>query len=164
MGSNNLNLLEPSGQFGTRMAGGKDAASPRYIFTRLSPFSRILFPEVDDNLLHHLEDDGFPIEPKFYAPIIPLLLVNGAQGIGTGYSTYIPQHNIRDVLEHIRAKIDDSIELPEIKPWARGFTGTIEIKEDRSGYRTIGKAHVRFLLRTVFVYHVHNANILTFHL
>jgi DNA topoisomerase-2 len=142
VGSNNLNLLEPGGQFGTRLAGGKDAASPRYIFTRLSPFSRILFPDVDDDLLHHLEDDGLLIEPKYYCPIIPLLLVNGSQGIGTGWSTYIPQHNVRDILEHVRAKIDDAKMLPEIKPWARGFTGEIEVKEDRSGYRTIGKVDV----------------------
>ena len=142
VGSNNLNLLEPGGQFGTRMAGGKDAASPRYIFTRLSPLSRLLFPDVDDDLLHHLEDDGQLIEPKFYCPIIPLLLVNGSQGIGTGWSTFIPQHDVRDVLEYVRAKLDGGQTFPEIKPWARGFTGKLEIKSDRSGYRTIGNIDV----------------------
>ena len=146
VGSNNLNLLEPGGQFGTRMAGGKDAASPRYIFTRLSPFSRILFPDVDDTLLQHLEDDGLSIEPKYYVPIIPLLLVNGSQGIGTGWSTYIPQHNVRDVLEHIRAKIDNSEILPQIKPWSRGFIGDMVISENGKGYETIGKIEVRAII------------------
>jgi len=149
VGSNNINLLEPRGQFGTRMAGGKDAASPRYIFTCLSPISRLLFPDVDDALLHHLEDDGVLIEPKFYCPIIPLLLVNGSQGIGTGWSTFIPQHNARDVLEHIRAKLDGAETLPIIKPWARGFAGKIEMKEDRSGYRSIGRAAVSFFNQDV---------------
>mmetsp|Transcript_31959 Transcript_31959/g.95704 ORF Transcript_31959/g.95704 Transcript_31959/m.95704 type:complete len:1312 (-) Transcript_31959:14-3949(-) len=139
VGSNNINLLEPSGQFGTRLAGGKDAASPRYIFTRLPPVVRYLFPEVDDALLSHNEDDGQMIEPECYCPIIPLLLVNGAQGIGTGWSTFVPPHNPRDVLSYVRAKLDGD-SLPAIRPWARGFTGEIECKEDGSGYRTRGKA------------------------
>ena len=52
VGSNNINLLTPSGQFGTRLMGGSDAASPRYIFTHLSPFARLLFPDVDDMVSH----------------------------------------------------------------------------------------------------------------
>ena len=80
VGSNNINLLEPSGQFGTRLVGGADAASPRYIFTHLAPVARLLFPEDDDVLLDYLEDDGLSIEPQFYCPVIPLILVNGCQG------------------------------------------------------------------------------------
>mmetsp|Transcript_7392 Transcript_7392/g.10576 ORF Transcript_7392/g.10576 Transcript_7392/m.10576 type:complete len:1439 (+) Transcript_7392:256-4572(+) len=140
VGSNNINLLLPSGQFGTRIAGGKDAASPRYIFTSLSPIARLLFPEVDDALLTYLEDDGQIIEPPFYCPIIPLLLVNGAQGIGTGFSTYIPPHDPRDVVEYVKARLIDNDDRPLIKPWVKGFIGKIEIKEDGSGYRSLGKA------------------------
>ena len=138
VGSNNVNLLEPRGQFGTRMAGGKDAASPRYIFTRLSPISRLLFPEVDDVLLEYLEDDGTLIEPRFYCPIIPLLLVNGAQGIGTGWSTTIPAHDVYEVLEHIRGKLNNDDTLSNIRPWSRGFKGKIELNEAGSGYRSTG--------------------------
>lgn len=138
VGSNNINLLEPRGQFGTRMAGGKDAASPRYIFTRLSPIARLLFPEVDDPLLSYLEDDGVIIEPKFYCPIIPFLLINGVQGIGTGWSSNIPSHHAHDVLCHVRARLDSEPILPVIKPWVRGFTGELEVKEDETGYRSIG--------------------------
>jgi len=138
VGSNNVNLLEPRGQFGTRMAAGKDAASPRYIFTRLSPISRVLFPEVDDALLDYLEDDGTMIEPRFYCPIIPLLLVNGSQGIGTGWSTTIPAHDIYEVMEHIRGKLNNDESLCKIRPWSRGFTGRIELNETGTGYRSIG--------------------------
>jgi len=141
VGSNNINLLEPGGQFGTRIVGGKDAASPRYIFTRLSPIARLLFPEVDDALLNYLEDDGVMIEPKFYCPIIPLLLVNGAQGIGTGWSTFIPSHNARDVLEHIRAKLCGGKTLPDVKPWVRGFVGEIIVNDRGSGYTSVGVAN-----------------------
>ena len=107
VGSNNINLFFPSGQFGSRVAGGEDAASPRYIFTRLAPLTRKLFPEVDDALLQYLEDDGQSIEPTFYAPVVPLVLVNGAEGIGTGWSTSIPNFNPRDVIDRVRDFIRD---------------------------------------------------------
>ena len=67
--------------------GGKEHASARYIFTSLSPVTRLLFNEMDDAVLSFLEEEGMSIEPKYYLPIIPLVLVNGAEGIGTGWST-----------------------------------------------------------------------------
>jgi DNA topoisomerase-2 len=140
VGSNNINMLVPSGQFGTRLAGGADAASPRYIFTHLAPIARGLFPEVDDALLTQREDDGQMIEPEFYCPVIPLLLVNGSQGIGTGWSTFIPPHNPHDVLDYIRAKLDGAEDMPPIRPFARGFNGSIEALSDATGYVTRGKA------------------------
>lgn len=138
VGSNNLNLLVPSGQFGTRLAGGADAASPRYIFTHLSPATRYLFPEEDDILLEYLEDDGQLIEPKYYCPIIPLLLVNGSQGIGTGWSTFIPQHHPMSVLDYIRGKLERQAQLPSIEPYANGFRGRIERLECGTGYVSYG--------------------------
>eukprot|EP00536_Pseudo-nitzschia_multiseries_P002545 jgi/Psemu1/235795/estExt_Genewise1.C_340082 len=140
VGSNNLNLLIPSGQFGTRLAGGEDAASPRYIFTHLSPVSRYLFPEDDDVLLDYLEEDGQRIEPKYFCPIIPLLLVNGSQGIGTGWSTFIPQHEPTSVLDYIRAKLDDALDIPRIEPYTKGFQGSIQREEN--GYTSYGKIKI----------------------
>jgi DNA topoisomerase II len=92
IGSNNLNLLEPLGQFGTRLQGGKDAASPRYIFTNLSPLARAVFHPHDDPLLNYLNDDGHSIEPEWYIPVVPMILINGGEGIGTGWSTAIPNY------------------------------------------------------------------------
>ena len=102
VGSNNINLLMPNGQFGTRIAGGKDAASARYIFTQLSPIARHLYNENDDAVLNFLEEEGQSIEPEHYLPIIPMALVNGADGIGTGWSTNIPQYNPRDICENLK--------------------------------------------------------------
>jgi DNA topoisomerase II len=138
VGSNNINLLVPSGQFGTRLAGGADAASPRYIFTHLSPIARYLFPEVDDALLTYREDDGQLIEPHFFCPVIPLLPINGSIGIGTGWSTFIPPHSPQDVLDYIRAKLDGAEHFPPIRPYARGFDG--DIIKTESGYLTLGRA------------------------
>ena len=128
VGSNNAPLLVPSGQFGTRLQGGKDCASPRYIFTRLSPLARAIFHADDDALLRYGDDDGQPIEPAAYVPIVPLVLLNGADGIGTGWSTSVPNYNPRDVIAAIRAMLDGSAP-PELHPWYRGFTGTIDAKK-----------------------------------
>jgi DNA topoisomerase-2 len=102
VGSNNINLLMPNGQFGTRLQGGKDSASERYIFTRLNTLTRFLFKKSDDAILQYLDDDGTPVEPIFYIPIIPLVLVNGAEGIGTGFSTKIPCFNPKVLIQYIR--------------------------------------------------------------
>jgi DNA topoisomerase-2 len=154
VGSNNVNLFLPLGQFGTRHQGGKDAASPRYIFTTLSPVTRPLFPAVDDPILTYGEDDGIRIEPKWYLPVIPMVLVNGSAGIGTGWSSVIPNYSPYTLIDlmykllqfhedHLVARgrsprahdagIDDHLQLadyfrahvPDLQPWYRFFTGTI---------------------------------------
>lgn len=102
VGSNNIPLLVPNGQFGTRHLGGKDAASARYIFTYLSEITRELFHPADDPLLTYKDEDGLSVEPEWYVPIIPLVLVNGAQGIGTGFSTDIPLYNPLDIVRNLR--------------------------------------------------------------
>lgn len=133
VGSNNINSLVPSGQFGTRLMGGKDAASPRYIFTHLEPITRRLYNETDDNLLEYLDDDGQSIEPKYYVPIIPMVLVNGAEGIGTGWSTSIPNYNPEDVIENLKKMIRGE-EPTEMSPWYRDFTGSIEFDPKKKNY------------------------------
>jgi DNA topoisomerase-2 len=126
IGSNNINLLYPAGQFGSRLQGGKDHSSPRYIFTRLERITRLIFPEQDDNILKYLDDDGTPVEPQFYVPIIPMVLVNGSTGIGTGFSTEILCYNPRDIISYLKNKLqqltNDNIEF---FPYYEGFTGEI---------------------------------------
>ena len=131
VGSNNINLLFPSGQFGSRLLGGKDFASPRYTFTYLAELTRLIFRPDDDPILKYLDDDGTLVEPEWYCPILPMVLVNGADGIGTGFSTKIPQYNPLDIIYNLRALIDKT-EPKEMKPWYRGFTGTVEKDGDGS--------------------------------
>lgn len=123
-GSNNINLLEPCGNFGYRNHNGKDAASPRYIFTHLSKATHDLFLKEDEKILEYNEDDGKKIEPKFYVPTLPMVLVNGSVGIGTGYSTNIPCYNPEDIKRNIHSLLEGN-ELPDLVPWVRGFNGTI---------------------------------------
>lgn len=124
-GSNNVNILSPNGQFGTRGMGGKDAASARYIFTNIPPVTRTLFHAADDALLNYLNDDGQSIEPEWYMPVIPLVLVNGGEGIGTGWSTYIPNFNPKDIVDNLRRRMAGEEYVP-MRPWYRGFTGEIQ--------------------------------------
>lgn len=125
VGSNNVNLLVPSGQFGTRLQGGKDHASQRYIYTRLAPITRLLFSQLDDPVLSYQEEEGQRIEPAWYVPVIPVVLVNGAQGIGTGWSTDVPNYDPLGIIENLRLFIQKK-KMKPMRPWYRGFTGTIK--------------------------------------
>jgi DNA topoisomerase-2 len=132
VGSNNINLLLPNGQFGTRLQGGKDSASERYIFTMLNKITRTIYPAVDDNILEYLNDDGLIVEPLFYAPILPMVLVNGSKGIGTGFSTDIMCYNPLEIVQYLKAKLHDSsqdsittVKPAEFIPYYEGFKGSI---------------------------------------
>ncbi|KAL1432034.1 hypothetical protein MTO96_013397 [Rhipicephalus appendiculatus] len=130
VGSNNINLLQPIGQFGTRLQGGKDAASPRYIFTMLSPLARLVVPALDDPILEYLYDDNQRIEPEYYIPVLPMVLVNGAEGIGTGWSTKIPNYNPRDIVANLRKMITGE-EPNVLKPWFKNFRGSMDQVEEQ---------------------------------
>ena len=132
VGSNNINLLLPLGQFGTRYNGIKGAASPRYIFTNLNPITRKIFLESDDNLLLYNVEEGLKIEPVWYAPIIPMVLVNGAEGIGTGWSTSIPEYNPIELAKNLIRKIRGQ-NMEKMLPWYRGFHGKIYECIDNKG-------------------------------
>lgn len=126
VGSNNINLLLPNGQFGTRLAGGKDSASERYIFTQLNPITKVIFNPTDNQILKYLDDDGFPIEPIYYAPIIPMVLVNGSKGIGTGFSTDIMCYNPRDIIAYLKCLLaGEAAPGVKVEPFYNGFTGTV---------------------------------------
>jgi len=129
VGSNNLNLLIPQGQFGTRLMGGKDHSSARYIYTMLEPFVNKIFNKIDGELLEYLDDDGMQIEPKYYLPIIPMILVNGAEGIGTGFSTFIPNYNPVDIINWLINKLEDKSNKINLIPYYKNFKGKI-IKYD----------------------------------
>ena len=133
VGSNNINLLLPLGQFGSRLAGGQDSASERYIFTQLNPITRTIFSQKDDNILNYLADDGIPVEPIFYAPIVPMVLINGSKRIGTGFSTDIMCYSPLQIITYLKSKLveepttqmvseKDSIDFI---PYYEGFCGQI---------------------------------------
>lgn len=158
VGSNNIPLFYRGGQLGTRSSGGKDAASGRYTYTKMDMLSHLIFREEDDPLLDYRMSGDDKIEPYFYVPIIPMILVNGCRGIGTGWSSDIPCYNPIDLIAAIKVWLEQEGEViiedeeedekgefgitrvslfPEIHPWYRGFTGKIE-KQTENRYITKG--------------------------
>ena len=130
-GSNNINLLIPKGQFGSRLgiggtgAGvGKDSGAPRYIHTNFNSLGRVIFNKIDENVYQYIDDDGKLVEPKFYVPVIPMVLVNGANGIGTGWSTDVPCYNPSQIIRNIESFLNGQ-PMEEMTPWYRGYAGTI---------------------------------------
>jgi DNA gyrase/topoisomerase IV subunit B len=111
----------------TRLLGGKDAASERYIFTHLSPLTRLIYKAEDDAILDYLEDDGDQVEPIYYVPIIPMILVNGSKGIGTGFSTDIMCYNPLQIIKKLKLMLKNKNHDIEIEPYYKGFKGTIEL-------------------------------------
>jgi len=140
--------LEPNGQFGTRLHGGDDSASERYIFTLLNKMTRSIFPEADDAVLAYLDDDGTLVEPEYYVPIIPFALMNGISGIGTGFSCNIPSYNPQQIIECLRAKLKNCEYNTEFVPYYEGFKGTIRKVEDnkylvKGKYEKVGTDKIR---------------------
>ncbi|CAE7424251.1 TOP2, partial [Symbiodinium microadriaticum] len=140
VGASNINLLTPCGQFGTRLMMGKDAASPRYVFTKLENITRCIFHPDDDPLLTYLDEDGQSIEPVSYVPVIPMVLVNGCEGIGTGWSTSVPSYDPRQIIANIRSMIAGEDVENTMQPWYRGFSGEIRAKtgKDSNNYTVSG--------------------------
>ncbi|KAF7702772.1 DNA topoisomerase 2 [Cucumispora dikerogammari] len=156
VGSNNINYFKPCGQFGTRLRGGKDAASPRYLHTTLSKITKHVFHTDDNPILKYLEDDGKTVEPEYYVPVLPSILLNGAEGIGTGWATKVPNHNPIDIAQILLKKLElgedfdfnkirlsefetENLEYPLLRPYYRGFKGEIVYdQKETKRYKTIG--------------------------
>ena len=129
VGSNNIPLLSNQGQFGSRLLGGKDSAAPRYLYTLLEDITKAIFLDVDEPLLTYNYDDGERVEPMFYLPILPMILINGANGIACGYSSTIQCYDPLDVCKRIKQWLKNgSVTMKNaMTPWYRGFTGEINV-------------------------------------
>ncbi|XP_045800074.1 DNA topoisomerase 2-like [Trifolium pratense] len=139
VGKNNINLLKPIGQYGSCNLAGKDHASHRYLNTELSPVTRYLFCNDDDKILNYnMDENGKTIEPKWFLPVIPMVLVNGSQGIGIGWNSFVPKYNPKDIINNIKRKFNgESLEEDKMTPWYKGFKGTI-VRKDKGIYHIDG--------------------------
>lgn len=140
-GTNNMNIFEPIGQFGSRLT--KEAAAGRYIFTKFSPLFRQLFRKEDDSILEYNYVDGERIEPKYYLPLMPLVLINGSEGTGTGHASYILNYHpekVRDAC--LKVLTGKKITRGDLIPWFRGFTGNVQVVADTDQVIITGKLEV----------------------
>jgi len=140
VGSNNINLLVPAGQFGTRDCGPTEHASERYIFTYLNPITRTIFNIYDDAILTYLDSESISVEPEFYVPILPMILINGSIGLGTGFSTNIMCYSISDIIQYIKNSLNN-IDNIKIRPDYRGYKGDI-VKLSNTQYLFKGKYEI----------------------
>ena len=134
----------------SRLQGGDDSASERYIFTMLNTLTRYLFPEADDAVLTYINDDGTIVEPEFYVPIIPFALINGISGIGTGFSCSIAPYNPKQIIQYLKQKLTPAANLVAIDfvPYYEGFAGTVRRIADqkylvKGCYEKIGEDRIR---------------------
>lgn len=138
VGTNNLNVIVGKGNFGSRLKGGENAASPRYIFTKLNELTPYIFIKEDLDVLTYQMDDGSPVEPIYFVPIIPMILVNGASGMGSGYSTNIPSYNPVEIITYLTNKIKGKKNNIELKPWYKDFKGEVVLDSENNRYITKG--------------------------
>ena len=124
-GANNLPILTGEGSFGTRFI--PEASAPRYIFARPADYFDQLFVKADDQNLISQEFENAEIEPVFYVPVIPLLLVNGSTGIGKGFADDIAARDVNNMIAAIKAKLDGKkLKKEWFTPVWHGFRGTVK--------------------------------------
>jgi DNA gyrase/topoisomerase IV subunit B len=114
----------------TRASGGSDAAAARYISTKLEDISWAIFSEMDEPILRHALEEDKEVEYEQFMPVICIILINGAEGIASGFSTTIPCHNPKDISDYQKAKLKakgGKIDFPPLVPWYRGYKGKIEL-------------------------------------
>ena len=123
VGSNNLSLLQKKGNFGTRFA--QESSASRYIFTYGSENLFNLFRKEDNNILVRQFFEGQEIEPVFYVPNLPVLLINGSEGVSSGFAQKILPRDPKVIKDYIISSFNND-SLPLLPPFYKGFTGTIE--------------------------------------
>ena len=108
------------------MEGGNDHASERYIFTSLNDITKYIFPKEDFPVLNYLDDDGTLVEPEFYVPTVPMILINGGKGIGTGFSYEGQCYNMENIINYLKQKLKNKPITTKIDvPYYQGFTGDV---------------------------------------
>jgi DNA topoisomerase II len=133
VGTNNLPLLVPEGQYGNRVS---DAASSRYLFTKMQKYTRLIFNKDDDAILHYVEEEGKKLEPWYFLPIVPIALINGVVGIGTAFASDIPCHNPVTVINNISHWLNGE-PLEPFVPWYHDYTGDI-VRRDDGKFKSVG--------------------------
>jgi DNA topoisomerase-2 len=128
-GTNNIPLLTREGNFGTRFT--QEASASRYIYTFGSSEFFSLFNKEDNEILLHQTFEGSKIEPRFFVPELPLLLINGSEGVSSGFAQKILPRNPVSIAKAIRQILNgDTVDPSLLNPYYVGFNGTIEPGEN----------------------------------
>ena len=138
LGALNMPLLKGEGNIGSRQFGGADQASARYPSVMPSPLFPYIYRPEDREILEYLEDDGVIVEPADFFPTVPICLINGGMGVGTGHSTTTVNHHPLDCTYLIRLLLTGTpfADLPDLIPHYVGFTGTLHVIDRNAKKRT----------------------------
>lgn len=131
VGSNNMPYFEADGQIGNRDEGGDDAGSSRYVGVSLAWWIKYVYDEELIKMVPLRKEDDEDVEPEWLPAVVPMHVINGALGIATGYSTYMPPHHPIDVVRWLIARCSDKEPRP-IKPWFRNFKGRVDIFDPKT--------------------------------
>lgn len=154
VGTNNMPYFSPKGgQYGNRTKGPKGAASPRYLKTMQSNWISHMYLKEDEPILSFVKEHGKKAEPEVLLPILPMILINGAAGVGSGWKTDIPSYSISSIIKWLKKRLNFDIienssveeglqididstfkldfstcnnDFPELELWNRHYKGTIE--------------------------------------
>jgi DNA topoisomerase-2 len=149
-GSNNLPLLMDKGAFGSRLRNGSDAASPRYIFTCLRPYTKAVMGEISPEVLSYKVEENMSVEPHHYVPALPLVLLNGSNGIGTGFNTLIPCFKLDDIIHNVKCKVDTNLQPRKLLPWySEPYSTNSKTREEEK--RWVFEGHVEKITATKWV-------------
>lgn len=135
-GTNNLPLLTREGNFGTRFS--PEASAPRYIYTMKEKHTDKLFIKDDNTILIQQEFEGDKIEPRFFVPTIPLLLVNGSEGISSGFAQKILSRNPIEIKKWFDNRLNNKKSKVDLTPYFNGFTGHLKQGEDKNKWEIFG--------------------------
>lgn len=132
-GANNMPLFDKYGQFGTRL--NHEASSPRYISTKLGDTFKKIFDPADNLILDEQFDDGDKIEPKFYLPKLPLLLINGSLGTGNGYASETLPYEPAEIKNAVEEVLKTGKVQTKLTPYLNGYYGAVS-KDHATGQVT----------------------------
>ena len=99
---NNVPLLEGDGNFGSAFIN--DAAATRYIFARMNPILKQLYVKDDFVNLEHQNFEGTKIEPRFYVPVLPMLAINGSEGVSIGFAQKILPRKPKEIMKWVKQR------------------------------------------------------------
>jgi DNA topoisomerase-2 len=143
VGCGSAPLLEPRGEFGSRVMGGKDAAAARYIFTKLSKNADLYFKKEDDELLTIKKDGDEEIEPERFYPILPMILLNSCIGVGSGWKSTIPCFSLKSIIDYMKCKIFQTETVDRIAPFYPGHKGETTVIYSKGRMRLVSKGIIK---------------------
>ena len=143
-GANNIPLLDREGNFGNRFIN--EASAPRYIYTNGSKELFKFFKKIDDNVLVKQYFEGVEIEPRFYLPSLPFILINGAYGIASGFAQKILPRNPKEIEKYIKGYLKGTRKKFNGIPYFEGFNG--EIQQGGSSEKWLIKGKIKKLSAT----------------